>query len=98
MKIIAEILLDSFSFGWRLDDNQILHTYIIVNRFAKNTKLVLAAEDNKPKKIARQKGLAPRLRALAGYFLTGLKKPFSAEEGHSSAAVSVFTSLSSSTP
>lgn len=39
-------------------------------------------------------GLAPSLRALAGYFLTGLKKPFSAEEGHSSAvAVSVvFTS------
>ena len=97
MKIIAEIFLDSFGFGWRLDDNQILHTYIIVNRFAKNTKLVLA-ENNKPKKIARQMGLAPSLRALAGYFLTGLKKPFSAEEGHSSAAVSVFTSLSSSTP
>ena len=71
MKIIAEIFLDSFGFGWRLDDNQILHTYIIVNRFAKNAKLVLAAEDNKPKKIARQMGLAPSLRALAGYFLTG---------------------------
>ena len=50
MKIIAEIFLDSFGFGWRLDDNQILHTYIIVNRFAKNTKLVLVAENNKPKK------------------------------------------------
>lgn len=39
-------------------------------------------------------GLAPRLRALAGYFLTGLKKPFSAEEGHSSAVLvaSSFTS------
>ena len=95
MKIIAEIFLDSFGLGWRLDDNQILHTYIIVNRFAKNTKLVLAAEDNKPKKIARQKGLAPRLRALAGYFLTGLKKPFSAEEGHSS-AVAVLVVLTSS--
>lgn len=93
MKIIAEILLDSFGFGWRLDDNQILHTYIIVNRFAKNAKLVLVAENNKPKKIARQMGLAPSLRALAGYFLGGLKSP-SAEEGHSSAvAVSVvFTS------
>lgn len=71
MKIIAEIFLDSFGFGWRLDDNQILHTYIIVNRFAKNAKLVLVAENNKPKKIARQMGLAPSLRALAGYFLTG---------------------------
>ena len=50
MKIIAEIFLDSFGFGWRLDDNQILHTYIIVNRFAKNAKLVLVAENNKPKK------------------------------------------------
>ena len=50
MKIIAKIFLDSFSFGWRLDDNQILHTYIIVNRFAKNAKLVLVAENNKPKK------------------------------------------------
>ena len=49
MKIIAEILLDSFGFGWRLYDNQILHTYIIVNRFAKNAKLVLAAENNKTK-------------------------------------------------
>ena len=97
MKIIAEIFLDSFSFGWRLDDNQILHTYIIVNRFAKNAKLVLVAENNKPKKIARQMGLAPSLRALAGYFLTGLLSPFFAEEGYSSAAVS-FTSLSSSTP
>ena len=59
MKIIAEIFLDSFGFGWRLDDNQILHTYIIVNRFAKNAKLALV-ENNRPKKIARQKGLAPR--------------------------------------
>ena len=91
MKIIAEIFLDSFSFGWRLDDNQILHTYIIVNRFAKNAKLVLVAENNKPKKIARQMGLAPSLRALAGYFLTGLLSPF-AEDHSSSAAVVVFTS------
>lgn len=90
MKIIAEILLDSFGLGWRLDDNQILHTYIIVNRFAKNAKLVLAAEDNKPKKIARQMGLAPSLRALAGYFLGGLKSP--SAEDHSSSAVVVFTS------
>lgn len=96
MKIIAEIFLDSFGFGWRLDDNQILHTYIIVNRFAKNAKLVLVAENNKPKKIARQMGLAPSLRALAGYFLTGLKALFA--EDHSSSAVVAFTSLSSSTP
>jgi len=93
MKIIAEIFLDSFSFGWRLDDNQILHTYIIVNRFAKNAKLVLAAEDNKPKKIARQKGLAPSLRALAGYFQAGFLSPF-AEDHSSSAVVVSFTSSS----